>query len=33
MRVAGWMPRKVLRAIIIIAGVLLTIVYGRRAFG
>ena len=32
MRVAGWMPRKVLRAIIIVAGVILTIVYGWRAF-
>jgi uncharacterized membrane protein YfcA len=32
MRIAGLMPRKLLRAIIIVAGILLTIVYARAAF-
>jgi uncharacterized membrane protein YfcA len=32
MRAAWWMPRRLLRAIIILAGLLLTIVYGRAAY-
>jgi uncharacterized protein len=32
MRVAGWMPRRLLRVVIIVAGAALTIVYGWRAF-